>query len=80
MAIIAGARSFEEVVATVKAGFFSVIRVSAVLCLLSADMILTLFTDFLGGISHFLVDRPKVHPDRGMHILLHIQHPNLQFL
>ncbi|KAF4605080.1 hypothetical protein EYR40_003863 [Pleurotus pulmonarius] len=28
MAIIAGARSFEEVVATVKAGFFSVIRIS----------------------------------------------------
>jgi hypothetical protein len=50
MAVINGARSYEEVVETVKAGFFSVIRVSRKYVFESRSN-LTLSSDLMGRLS-----------------------------
>ena len=65
MAVINGAKSLDEIIKTVKAGFFSVLRVcdqTTCTCVWGLKLVLA---DFLGRIPHFNGNRSEISSRRG---------------
>lgn len=76
MAIIRGAKSIDEVVDTVRQGFFSVIRVrlSQTLHILPILSIVRLRVDFVGRLALVFDHRPELCSHRGIPLLFALGH------
>lgn len=65
MAVINGAKSLDEIIKTVKAGFFSVLRVCDQTTCVWVSNLVYLLADFLGRIPHFNGNRSEISSRRG---------------